>query len=253
MVLFLQKEIKMKNNKVIPLVILVSVFCFDANAFQFSGLHGNSSMWVAENESEAPEAIAVEVDDNPAASSETNATDGDKSKSDDVSQFGFGPAFFVLDYDKEILKDSKDVRVRGDGSIDASGTDYSTSFGLEVHYDFSFGDSQVGNRNSDGSVTWLDSYTGHKISPFLGLFDLENGINGLVIGVLYGYWKSDEVAKTKTSLNVGIGTFIHKDQLVLSNGVVEGEVPDSTLTPEDYTSREDVKGITVMISASIGF
>jgi len=169
--------------------------------------------------------------------------DGDKID-DDLAQFGFGPAFYLLQYDKEVLKDTKDVRVRGDGTIDTSGTDYATAIGLEVHYDFSM--AVFKNK-------FTQNYSGHKISPFLGLFDLDNGINGMVVGVLYGYWHTDKDNKNKTSLNVGLGKFIHKDQLVLSSGVNEGFAPAALLEPVDYTSREDVEGATLMISASVGF
>ncbi|MEJ2373751.1 MAG: hypothetical protein P8Y16_08200 [Sulfurimonas sp.] len=66
-----------------------------------------------------------------------------KSEATDVSvknleSFGFGPALYFIQYKDEVLKDPKDVRVRGDGSIVSSGSKFSVNFGLEVHYDFAF-------------------------------------------------------------------------------------------------------------------
>lgn len=179
-------------------------------------------------------------------------TEDRKVKSKDLSQFGFGPAFFVISYNKEVLKDSKDVRVRGDGAIDSSGSEYSTAIGLEVHYDFSFPKTQYGYYNESGGVDW-DPTSGYTISPFLGLYDLDNGINGLAFGVLFGYWRGDINYKNKSALNVGLGYTIHKDQLVLASGVSKGSAPPAGLEPVDYTSREDVEGVIIMVSATMGF
>jgi len=183
---------------------------------------------------------------------ETVTANEEKVKNEDLSQFGFGPAFFVISYNKEVLKDSKDVRVRGDGTIDSSGSNYSTALGLEVHYDFSFPATQYGYYNEQGGIDW-DPTSGYTLSPFLGVYDFDNGINGLAAGVLFGYWRGDINYKNKTALNVGLGYTVHKDQLVLAKGVSEGGAPPSGLQPVDYTSREDVEGVIIMISASIGF
>lgn len=196
------------------------------------------------------------ADANEAESDESNKTsvkaDEGKVSSEDLGQFGFGPAFFVISYGKEVLKDSKDVRVRSDGLIDSSGSQYSTAIGLEVHYDFSFPADQYGYPDENGNIIW-EPTSGYIVSPFLGVYDFENGINGLAAGVLFGYWKGDINYKNKKSLNVGLGYTIHKDQLVLAKGVSESVAPPSGLQPIDYTTREDVEGLILMISVSVGF
>jgi len=175
---------------------------------------------------------------------------GDKNNLD---QFGFGPAFYLLSYDDEVLQDSKDVKKLSNNIISAAGSSYSTTIGLEVHYGFSFFNKACCLINDKKPKNGWESSSGHVISPFLGLFDLTNGINGGVIGVLYGYWKGDGKFKNRTSLNVGIGRFVHKNRLVLSNGVKEGSEAPEILTVEEYTERKDIKGTTIMISASLGF
>ena len=41
----------------------------------------------------------------------------EKQDESNLDQFGFAPAFFYIVYDEEVLSDSKDVRLRGDGTI----------------------------------------------------------------------------------------------------------------------------------------
>jgi hypothetical protein len=68
--------------------------------------------------------------ENPSSATEKVAKDtANRSAATDLAQFGFGPALFLIAYDDEILEDSKDVTLRGDGSISASGTDYSVTLG----------------------------------------------------------------------------------------------------------------------------
>lgn len=177
-----------------------------------------------------------------------NKLEEDDKEDGDLDQFGFAPAFFYIAYDKEVLSDSKDVRVRGDGSISAEGTRHATGVGLEVHYSFSFWGRKCCKANEKTNGT-----SAHSISPFLGLYDLDDGINGIAIGAVYGYLRGDENYQNKTALNVGVGWTVHKNRLTLARGVDEGRVPESTLTVEDYTEKKDVEGITLMISASIGF
>lgn len=171
-----------------------------------------------------------------------------------LDSFGFGPALYAIYYDSDILKDTGDVTTKGDGTIGASGSRYATSFGVELHYDISFGRSI---KCYSGDCTDKKNYklqTGHRISPFLGFFDLDNGINGATVGLIYGYWKGDiDSEENKTTLNIGIGRSIHKDQLVLSNGVSENKAPPAGLNTEDFTERKDVKGWTIMVSTNMGF
>lgn len=180
-------------------------------------------------------------------------TDLTEGESESLNQFGFGPAFFVIAYDKEVLMDSKDVRVRGDNSISTSGSKYSTAVGLEVHYDFTLASYRCCLKADGTEPSQWKSTSGHTLSPFLGLYDIENGINGIAAGVLYGYWRGDGDNENRKSLNIGLGVTIHKDQLVLANGIIEGQNPPIGLNLEDYTEREDVRGVVLMISASLGF
>ena len=174
-----------------------------------------------------------------------------------LDQFGFGPALFVINYDKNVLKDSKDVRVRGDGTLSVNDSGYITALGVEVHYGITLGAkcrtkiAKYELQNCD--LSKADNTTGHTISPYLGLYDLENGFGGISAGVVYGYWRADKDLKNRTALNIGLGWTVHKDRLVLANGLREGATPDASLSIEDYTQRKDIEGIVLMISASVGF
>ncbi|MDO6477009.1 hypothetical protein Q4520_16415 [Alteromonas sp. 1_MG-2023] len=170
----------------------------------------------------------------------------------ELDQFGFGPALYMIKYENEVLKDSKDVTLRGDGSISSNGSDYSVTLGFELHYDFSFGHTLKCYTNCSDSKNW-NVTSSHRISPFLGVFDVDNGINGIALGVIYGYTKGDGNGENKATLNFGVGKIIHKDRLVLAHDVKEGISPSTDLNVEDYTERKDVDGITFMISANIGF
>jgi hypothetical protein len=176
---------------------------------------------------------------------------------EDLAEFGFGPAFFIISYDDKVLQDSKSASVRGDGAISSSGSKYSTAIGLEVHYGFSFGNKlKCFNTEIVCKVNIKENYSassGHTISPFLGVYDLNNGINGIVAGIMYGFWRGDGDFKNRSALNFGLGWTVHKNQLVLANGVNEGRTPPAGLITADYTERKDVTGLTLMVSGSIGF
>jgi hypothetical protein len=181
-----------------------------------------------------------------------------------LGDFSFAPALFLISYDDEVLQDSKDVKIRTDGKLSASGSNYSTSIGLEVHYNLSFGE-KCKNSYSKKKTKLLpdmreceeaekyDFVSGHTLSPYVGLYDFSNGINGLTIGAVYGYWKVDSSTKKASSLNIGLGWTVHKDRLVLADGFKEGQTLDPTMNVDDLTERKDVKGLTLMISAYIGF
>jgi len=178
------------------------------------------------------------------------------SITNELDKIGFGPAFFVIHYDDEVIDDSKDVKLLGDGTIYSKGSNYSANLGLEVHYAFSFAHKVKCKIGAD--CTNPDSYelaTGHVISPFLGVYDVDDGINGIAAGFTYGYWRSNlkDSGKPRTALNVGVGWTVHRNQLVLTQNVKEGMAPPVGLTLEDYTSRKDVNGVMFMISANLGF
>ena len=170
----------------------------------------------------------------------------------ELDKLGFGPALFIVNYDQEVLDDASDVSVRGDGSIASSGTDYNATLGFELHYDFSFGRKLSCISGCDIPANWYAS-SSHRLSPFIGVFDVQNGINGIAAGIVYGYTKGDGKEKNRTTLNFGIGWTIHKDRLVLARGVREGVGPPAGLTVQEYTERKDVEGIALMVSANFGF
>jgi len=171
-----------------------------------------------------------------------------------LQKFGFGPAFYIINYDKEVLKDAKDVTTKGDSTISTSGSKWSASIGLETHFDISiYKTLKCNNANCDDKANWKLT-TSHIFSPFLGLYDLDNGINGITAGFVYGIKREKDTKDSKeVTYNIGIGWTVHKDRLVLTDGVTEGNVPPAALTVTDYIEREDVKGYTLMISANIGF
>lgn len=178
---------------------------------------------------------------------------------ENLNDFSFVPAFYLISYKDEVLQDSKDIKIRSNGKISSSGSKYSTAIGLETHYDIAFlirckkDHTKLSFKNGNCDSSEVTEFTGHTISPYIGLYDFNNGINGLTVGILYGYWKADSKFDKKSSLNIGLGWTVHKDRLVLADGINEGDVVDATLDIEDYTERKDIKGITLMISASIGF
>lgn len=164
------------------------------------------------------------------------------------AQLGFAPALYAVHYRHNVLADSKDVRLRGDGTISASGTRFATYMGVEVHYGFSTFNVAVLGPNRE-----VVSTRGHTFSPFIGLFDIDSGINGIAVGAMYSYWNGDKDYKKTSAMNIGLGWTLHKNRLVLSDGVREGQAPGAGLTAEDYTQRKDVKGLTLSVSASFGF
>lgn len=164
------------------------------------------------------------------------------------AQLGFAPALYAVHYRQNVLADSKDVRLRGDGTLSASGTRLATYMGVEVHYGFST--YNVAAVDAKGTVV---STRGHTFSPFIGLFDIDSGINGIAIGAMYSYWNGDKDYKKTSALNIGLGWTLHKNRLVLSDAVREGQTPGAGLTSDDYTQRKDVKGLTLTVSASFGF
>ena len=158
----------------------------------------------------------------------------------------------MISYKDEVLEDSTNVKIRGDGSLISSGSSYGTSLGLELHYDWSLWGNRKGYINSNGTTTWTHS-NGVVLSPFVGLFDVDNGIKGMAAGVMFGYWKGDENFQNRTSVNIGLGYAIHRDQLVLADRILEGNPPPSGFTAEDYTTRDDVEGVILTISVSVDF
>lgn len=176
----------------------------------------------------------------------------DLKQEDNLDQFGFGPALYVIKYKKEVLNDSKDVSVKGNNTISSKGSKYATSLGLELHYDFSFNRTLKCFNECEDSENWNLS-SGHRISPFLGFYDINSGINGIAAGLVYGYWKGDRNSENKTTLNVGLGWTVHKDRLVLADGISENAIPPADLNVEDYTEKQDVRGVILMISVNMGF
>ena len=169
-----------------------------------------------------------------------------------LGSFGFGPALFAINYNKNVIQETEDVKLRGDGTIGAKGSKFATSFGLEIHYDFNLSASTKCFSDCENKANYNIS-VGHVVSPFVGLYDLDNGIKGTAYGLLYGYWKGDRKGENKTSLNMGVGWTVHKDRLVLAKGVKEGLTPATGIKTEDYTERQDVEGVIFMLSVNMGF
>ncbi|MEW8439619.1 MAG: hypothetical protein AB2689_15840 [Candidatus Thiodiazotropha taylori] len=205
---------------------------------------------ITEDKQESKDSTTTGIKFSTTEDAEENAKN---EASTDLDQFGFGPALFIIKYDKEVLKDSKEVKLRGDGTISANGSEYTASLGVELHYDFSFG-HKVKCYSDDCTVSknW-NRISSHRISPYLGLFDIENGINGIAAGLIYGYTKADLENNNTKTLNFGVGWTVHKDRLVLSGDVEEGAIPPSNLTIDDYTERKDVNGLSLMVSVNFGF
>ena len=173
---------------------------------------------------------------------------------DQFSKLGFAPAVYYLHYKKPVLKGKDSVVLRSDGRVVADGTNSLVSFGLELHYAFTFKNSRtyVADKPEVGERDYKYS-SGHLLTPYFGVFDIESGIGGMTAGVMYGYWRGDVDLKNKRFLNVGLGVFTHKDQLVLASDVVDGQAPPVNLVLNDLTRRSDAHGWTFLISAGFGF
>ncbi len=176
---------------------------------------------------------------------------------DTLTGFGFGPALFLVNYDQEILSDANDIRIRQNNTIGISGNRKESYLGLELHYGFSFwtkcrnGFSKKKPPCNDKNK-WTAS-SGHTFTPYLGLFDLEDGFNGYSLGVLYGFWRGDNEFSGKKALNFGIGRFVHKNRLVATRGITDGGDAVTDFEISDYSHKKDVYGLSLMISAEIGF
>lgn len=171
---------------------------------------------------------------------------------DSLKGFNFAPALYFLNYNKEVLADSKNVRVRSNNTIESLGRTATSAIGLEVHFNIGLSSYRTGYGPNLEEAEWTGSW-GVNASPFIGVFDVDDGIKGFVIGGMVGIWRGDKNFDNKSALGVGVGYFIHNDQLVLSNEVAEGSTPPADLKPEDYTTRENVEGVAIMMTVSLGF
>ncbi|MFC0679541.1 hypothetical protein ACFFGH_17020 [Lysobacter korlensis] len=171
-------------------------------------------------------------------------------KLDGIKGVGFGPAFYFLRYKNHVIEDARDVRVRTNGTLEANQTRTSSSLGLEVHANLGKGWNVC---DGECTATNVISTWGWKASPYLGVFDVSDGINGLTAGVVAGVWRGDKEGDSRTALNLGIGYFTHKNQLVLADDVQIGQALPAGLAVADATRKTDVSGITVFVSASMGF
>ena len=173
-----------------------------------------------------------------------------EEKGSNFSQFGFGPALYFVRYNDEIIDDSRQIVIRSDSTIDFPGSRYAVPLGLEVHYSFSLRRPTRYRPNSN--VDWQRS-TGLIASPFLGIYDVDNGVDGLAGGVLIGYWKGDGNFNRESVLNAGVGVTVHRNQVVLAEGIEEGMRVPSGFTETDLTTLRDVWGFQLLISATVGF
>ena len=186
----------------------------------------------------------------PTLAAEADVTNNNNTNSNpDPTGLGAGPAFYVLRYADPIIEDSRDVRLRSNGTVEANETRTSTSLGVEVHYRIGLTYNIVRDKNDSTVVkTW-----GWSASPYLGVFDVSNGINGVAVGLMGGVWRGDKNGENQKALNIGIGYFTHKNRVVLADDVTRGQVPPPDLEPVDFTRKRDVDGLTLTISASVGF
>ena len=166
----------------------------------------------------------------------------DPEKDVDLNGFGFGPALYMIRYQDSVIEDPRDVRLRGDGTLYADQTKSNVVLGVEAHYNFG-----IGYTKPDKSQ-W-----GWKASPYFGLFDVSDGINGLAAGIMLGVWHIDAKGENPKALNIGVGAITHKRRLVLADDVAVGAAPPPDLDVADYTRRRDIHGFAVTLSVSMGF
>lgn len=167
-----------------------------------------------------------------------------------IRQFGFGPALYFIKYNDEIVDDSRQVNVRSDSTIDFPGSQWAAPIGLEVHYAISL--RRPRRFRTPGESLWASS-RGFVLSPSLGVYDIDNGIDGLSAGVIFGFWRGNGNFEPESHLNFGAGLTVHRNQAVLANGIEEGMILPEGLQDTDLTTLRDVWGYYVLVSATVGF
>lgn len=164
----------------------------------------------------------------------------------------FNPAIYYLHYSQDVIEDSGDVRLRSNGTLDASATGSNAVLGLEVHagggvaYDIC--DMACTDSKKKVVRTW-----GWVVGPYIGVFDVTSGLNGFAGGVAGEIWRGDAEGKSKKHLSLGIGRFVHKRRLVLAGDVQIGQELPEGLELVDATRRKDVGGWTIMLSGGASF
>ncbi len=176
-------------------------------------------------------------------------TQGSNKVNRDMGLFGIGPAFYIIRYNEEVLSESHDASVTAEGGIDASGAQYAAELGLEVHYNLSF----ASGRCCLGVPIGAGNPREYSVSPFLGLYDFDDGVDGIILGTKFSYWRGDGKYKFKPALSLGIGYTVHMDQLVLANGADEGDLVPAGADIANYMERKDVGGWALTLSASVNY
>lgn len=179
---------------------------------------------------------------------------GAKTEVEDTTAFlggvGFAPAYYILAYDRDVFETPDSVRLRSDGKLTTNGSKSASYIGLEAHWDLTW---KTTTYIGTGLGKIPTGSKGHGFSPYVGVFDISDSINGFSIGALYSIWKGDENYENRTALNFGIGYFLHQNRYVLSKGLELNDVPPAELEQIDYTRKTDVEGVNIVISANIGF
>lgn len=177
------------------------------------------------------------------------SADGDtltqgRSADKEMGLFGVGPAYYMIRYNDEVLPEFYDSAGMVNGAVAVSGSRNATELGLELHYNYSFANGGC----CPGLTMDRSTIYGFSASPFLGLYDFDDGIDGFIVGAMFGYWRSNSNYKIKPALNLGIGYTVHMDQLVLADSIVPTEH-----NLEQYIERKNVSGWALTFSASINF
>lgn len=175
-------------------------------------------------------------------------TQGTGNANREMGLFGIGPAYYMIRYNEEVLPEYYDEDGVANGNIVASGSQYTSEAGLELHYNYAFASGRSLGLPIDAAARH-----GFSASPFLGLYDFDDGIDGIIVGVTLGYWRRGGDYKIKPSLNLGIGYTVHMDQLVLAEGVDEGILIPAGFNTGNYIERKDVGGWALTLAASINF
>ena len=168
-------------------------------------------------------------------------------------KFGFGPALYMIHYDEEIIGDAtSDVRINSGSVVSADTTRSATHLGLEVHYTFKHG--ITANYKQDEEGNWVrDSSSGWSISPSVGLFDLDDGVSGHALGLVYSRWHGDADFTRQRALNIGASFITHRNRTVFVDGVDDGKALPAGYELADLTRKKDVDGLAIFVSYSLGF
>ena len=195
--------------------------------------------------------LALAQDPAPAPAPAPGPAESERVSDADIKGLGFGPALFGITYNDRIVDNSDEVVITSDSLVKFPGSRRSIPLGFEAHWNIKI-PGTVWRFKPKGATKWASSIGG-VIGPFVGIYDVDNGINGFAVGGVVGFWRGDGNFENRAVLNFGLGYTVHRKRLVLVDGVRDNTKVPTGKGVADLTTRNDVEGFTFMVSAHVGF